>query len=212
MKLKFIIVLFFLFIVRTGYSQLNYGVKGGLNSNNIKSDSYFDYPHKSLPSFHLGVIFEKELSNKFIFLGEILYSKKGFTADFQTDSHDVYLNYINMPILFKFKPIKRIGLEVGPEIGYLLSSKFKSIGNPSQDAAGLYNYKLDFNLDLGISIDIISHIGLGIRYCYGLSDVYNEESVQIPNSSDPIFDTKLTNRTIQFSLTYNFNNHKQHLK
>ena len=49
--------------------------------------------------------------------GDVLYSQQG--AEF--DLGKVDLDYVNVPIVFKYYLVKRLNLHVGPQFGFLVS-------------------------------------------------------------------------------------------
>ena len=91
--------------------------------------------------------------------GDVLYSQQG--AEFDLDKVD--LDYVNVPIVFKYYLVKRLNLHVGPQFGFLVSdfdaSEFED-SYKSTDVSGVVGLGLD--LPLGFRVDG--------RYNFGLTE------------------------------------------
>ena len=131
--------------ITTFAQQPKFGVKAGLNIANLAGDypatsgDYFTIETSSITSFHFGGIVEFQLNEKIRFAPEVLLSVQGNvvetkgtpwnppTQTFQTVSftQNPKLAYINIPVMFKYEVLKKLHLEIGPQIGFLLSAKSK---------------------------------------------------------------------------------------
>ena len=187
--------------------EIKFGAKVGLNLSNLRGD----YPagideHNSKIGFHIGGFAEYSINEKFSLQPELLFSTQGNTYGYKDyygggsyydgADYDLKLNYLNLPILLKYKVIEKLSIEFGPQIGYLMSAKTKidvteDSRDPSQNYSveidmlndGVYNFggttiqskasanRLDFSLNLGASYDITEKIFLQGRYNLGLSTV-----------------------------------------
>jgi hypothetical protein len=88
----------FLFCSALLPAQVRYGFKTGLNFSNIKGPSEVDDAGNALESwdgntgFHVGAVFNYNLSRQFGLRGEFLYSKKGFRYSYDGQSFRIF-NY-----------------------------------------------------------------------------------------------------------------------
>jgi hypothetical protein len=158
-----------------------YGVKGGLNMSNVSNVE----GSSSLLAFHLGGFAEFKVSDKFAVQPELLYSAQG--AKF-TDGN-LNLNYINIPVMAKYYVADAFSIEVGPQIGFLMSAKADGI-----DVKELFN-TTDFGLNLGAGYNLNETMSLGLRYNMGLSDVQKD----LPSG-----ESGSKNSSIQLSFGYKF--------
>ena len=106
--------------------DINFGAKAGVNFASITGDDTSELDGKT--SFHLGVVAEIVISEKFSFQPELLYSAQGATlSEFDIDV-DLNLDYLNLPLIAKFYVGEGFSLEAGPQVGFLLSAKVKASG------------------------------------------------------------------------------------
>ena len=196
--------------------DIKYGVKVGLNNYSVNgvvsslddigvydSEIYGVPSSNSRISFHLGGVAEFALSEKFAMQVELLFSSQGqrtideikstepFTSDRVVLSTDLVtkLDYIVLPIAFKYKATKAISIEAGPQIGYLVSAKRKGEVNGTSGFVSnipierLYddNIKkelksIDFGLIFGLGYQLKSGLIVQARYYLGLSEIVKEDN------------------------------------
>lgn len=215
--------------------EIKFGAKVGLNVSNLRGN----YPagideHNSKIGFHIGGFAEYEINDKFTLQPELLFSTQGNTYGYKDyygggsyydgADYNLKLNYLNLPIILKYKVIEKLSIDFGPQIGYLMSAKTKidvteDSRDPSQNYSveidmlndGTYNVggttiqskastnRLDFSLNIGASYDITEKIFLQGRYNLGLSTVdKNSTNGSSTNSWD------MKNGVFQLSAGYRF--------
>ncbi len=103
--------------------NMSFGVKGGLNVSSITNADQDGVNSKSLIGFHVGFFGEFMISDKFAIQPELLYSAQGVKLDFDGDNGDLKLDYINIPVMAKYYVADAFSLELGPQIGFLVSAK-----------------------------------------------------------------------------------------
>lgn len=89
-----------------------------------------------------------------------------------------------------YRPVDRLGLEGGLELGYLLND-------------GAYNSALDLSLDLGAVFSITKELKAGVRYVLGINSVYKQDfefKDEMGNLSNAV--VIFPNRVLQLSLYY----------
>lgn len=193
-------------------AQVNFGAKAGLNLADLAS-SEEEFEADSKIGFHLGGYAELSISDKFSIQPELIYSAQGAKSEFSeedtfngvtiTYSYEdkLKLNYLNVPVLFKFKPSDMFYIGAGPQLGLLLSAKneYESTatgGGVTQSESGEDDVKdemksIDLSFALGAGVELESGLNFGLRYNYGLSDVVDE------NEGDAI-----RNSVLQFSVGF----------
>lgn len=148
-----------------------FGVKAGPNYSSIVGDLTDGLKFRF--SGHVGVFLEVDLSYKFKFQPELLYSSQGFqfSSDLASiqgggigDQNDfrnnVQLNFLTVPLIGKFYLNENIDIEFGPQFGFLLNqvTKVKNLDEiEGDDLARRTSISGDFQLDYGAAV------GLGIR-------------------------------------------------
>ena len=119
-----------------------------------------------------------------------MYSAQG--AKFDNDVN-YNLSYINIPVMAKFYVADKFNLEVGPQVGLLMSATQKLPGG-SVDVKETAK-TMDFGLNFGAGYDVAENINVGLRYCLGLSQLEKELASG---------ETATKNTNIQLSLGYRF--------
>ena len=153
----------------TNAQGVKFGAKAALNIANLTGDVD---DASSLTAFQVGAFAEFKVSEKFAVQPELMYSAQG--AD--SDGEKLNLNYINIPVMAKFYVAKSFNLEVGPQIGFLVSAK--SEGEDIKDFVS----STDFGLNFGAGYDFTENLSAGLRYNLGLSNVNEEGDGSIKNS------------------------------
>ena len=197
MKIFFTIAVFF-FINNTITSQnIVYGVKGGINISKFNSNSnnpFSQYDGKV--GFHVGGLVEIPLSEKFSMQPELLYSLQG--TNINSGERVIRLNNLQLPIMAKYYIVKRLGLEAGPVLDYLLSAKLvgdlnSEDGREVKDITDIYK-TLNVAIGAGASYTLKTNLFFGLRYNFGFLDI----------SDDTFNEVTLRTRALQVSAGYFF--------
>ncbi|TYA71951.1 porin family protein [Seonamhaeicola marinus] len=156
-----------------------FGIKAGANRSTINISGTRP---KIAPNF--GLFTQYKASETIAVRSELSYSILGARSKKNaTEKTKLKLNYIQVfPALLRVYPTKKIGLEVGPYGGYLLSAK----GASKSDYR-----KIDYGGTVGLAYHISDNLEIGARYVLGIRDITNANS-----------DAK--NRALQLALSYSF--------
>lgn len=174
-------------------ADMAFGVKGGLNISTITNADVDGVNSKSLVGFHVGFFGEFMISNKFAIQPEVLYSAQGTELEFEGISGDLKLDYITIPVMAKYYVADAFSLELGPQIGFLVSAKAKSDGE-SEDVKDELK-STDVSLNFGLGYDITQNFMIGARYSLGLTRLQDE---LIPGEDES------KNSVFQISVGYKF--------
>ena len=215
MKSKFILVALVLtsLLTKVNAQEMKWGVKAGYNMSTFKSD--ID-GLKYLPGYHFGAILEIKASEKLSVQPEFFYSREGAKLEleefvnentgFSIDSK-LKLDYIQLPVTLKYYAFDKLSIELGPQIGYLISAKndytntivldgLTSTESKTEDVKSHFK-SIDFALKFGLGYEFKNKMFFQARYTYGLSDIKNSDGEEAINS-------KITNQGFQFSIGYKF--------
>ncbi len=140
------------------------GIKGGLNVTNLMGDVK-DVAIRT--SIHAGLVAEIIVSDKFSIQPELLYSGQGATVTSDGGGR-IKLDYITLPVLAKFPIAKNLSLEAGPQVGFLISGKYKT-NDSNEKIEGLKT--IDFGLDAGLEYELNNGVFFQARYNIGLTDI-----------------------------------------
>jgi hypothetical protein len=173
--------------------DMSFGVKAGLNVSSINNIDGDGVDSNSLIGFHVGFLGEFMVSDKFAIQPELLYSTQGVELEFEGEKGDLKLDYIIIPVMAKYYVADAFSLEVGPQVGFLVSAKAKS-GGESEDIKDDLK-STDVSLDFGANYDITKNFMVGARYNLGLTRLQKDLS---PGESE------FKNSVFQLSLGYKF--------
>lgn len=196
MKSKLIIIIALLNITLVSKAQdsdersSNAGIKFGYNIASVSFDG--DSETGQRHGFHAGFYTESFLSKSVALQIEILYSQQGYEIKNNSGTFTQKLNYINLPLLFRAYPVDHFFLEIGPQIGFALSHKeeFDSSFNLFDTEQEFDPKNFDWGVNIGAGFKTDSGVSIGVRYHYGLGDIYSQGNPQ--------------NRVLQFSLGIDF--------
>src|SRR5690606_24195884 len=131
-----------------GFTSMNaqefvmFGAKGGVNFSTLSGGDNNAWNDPSgRTSFHLGLVEEIPMSERFSIQPEVLYSGQGYDIASRNNDHDIefQLDYINVPVIAKVYVFEGLALEAGPQVGFLVKSEIDR--KPSSVGSG------DTNLD-----------------------------------------------------------------
>lgn len=198
MKKTLLIAGLFLAGIGGTYAQVNYGVKAGVNFANLNfSEDVEDYDPATLTGFNAGVFVNAELAENFSVQPELFYSAQGSVLYDEGDASLKWkLGYLSLPVLARYQFWEGFRLEVGPQLGLLLSSKWVADGTGDDGEADVKDEtkSIDFGLAGGASYQLPAGIGVFARYYTGLTD--------IGENSDA--DVSVKNNVASVGLTYTF--------
>ena len=133
---------------------MSFDIKGSLNISivihidNSKLQLY-------LKEFFFG---EFMIGDRFAIQPEVLYSGQGV----KSDGMELKLDYIYIPILAKYYVADSFSIELGPQVGFLISAKSEGV-----DVKEFFITK-DISVDFGANYDITKNFIFGVRYDLGL--------------------------------------------
>jgi hypothetical protein len=181
-------------------NRATFGVKagGGLSTfgyRNEREVNYYSAVFKWTSSFYGG--FTANISfSKFFFQPELLYSLRGFR--YQGYSKGTRYGYISMPLLFGYKPVKQLGIVIGPEFGYIISSRSHFTIDGNSNTIKFINYRNTIDFDAGLAWYITSKISAEARFVYGVKPLYrggyNSIGDEVPKDG--------YNKTLQLGISY----------
>lgn len=218
---RLFIVIISLTMTTSAFSQVKFGIKGGLNLANMldkdEDDTYSD-DYKFKPGFHLGVITEFSISKQFAIEPGLLFSTKGFKVEEEDIKLSFNLNYIEMPLNAIYK-IDLGGVKIltqtGPYIAYAISGKMKAnmallgVNEDSKEEEILIGddkekdviKPLDFGVNFGAGVEI-NDFFISMQYGLGLANL----SISNDVNDDK---TKMKNKVIGVSVGYKFGGNRR---
>ena len=175
--------------------KVKFELIGGLNVSNVVNVNDYNFSTGTLAGLNAGIGLEVPFNRGFAFEPELLYSGKGYSAATNTGQFNQRTNWIDLPLLLKFKPTPYFNFVVGPQVSFLLSTQNTFISGYNAQTQTLYNNATDgYNKTLiggvvGVGFELSPYVELRARYnidlqsttIAGVSDIpqYNNQVWQI---------------------------------
>ncbi|WP_298555759.1 outer membrane beta-barrel protein [uncultured Algibacter sp.] len=157
-------------------SGIKYGVRAGYTISHL--DFQENAPiseNKHRNSIYIGFLANIGLSRTLSVVPEIQFSGEGAREE------ELQLDYIQMPILFRFRFSEKFHAGIGPQIGLKVHKTDDGMKN------------LGYSTVIGADYKINYAIFVDVRYNYGISNVFDEVSGIVAK-----------NRNIQLGIGYKF--------
>ena len=192
---------------QTSFDKITIGIKGGLNISKINSNSP-SVEQKPMSSLLEGIFVSIPLNKNFSFQPELNYARVGGKynlkvtnlsnldwgaayARFGDELFEIDLNYIDLPLIFKYKVSKsHLSLLAGPQVSYLLAAK-AIVSKENHDIKNELN-QYDFRGVFGAEYNLPKGFVISARYQLGL--------YIIPNNADA--NEEFKNNALSFTLGY----------
>jgi hypothetical protein len=151
-------------------AQIISGIKVGVNSAHLSG-----FRGTDRVGVNAGLFLHHTINNNWCFQPELLYSAEGQRYVADGEQRTLALDYLQVPLMIQYFPVRQLYFEFGPQFGLLLSATDKG---PS----GNENAKSDFTggqvgMNLGVGVQINNQIGLYGRYTFGLTDVSQFDNI-----------------------------------
>lgn len=184
-----------------------FGIKAGVNIINSKIN---EKDSKIFFGYQIGTTLNIPMSDKFSFQPELAiqsisngyYYKNEYSNGYLIEDITYRYLFINIPLDFKYAISKKVNIDFGPNIAYLLSNKKKATYEENLDgnfysSSSVKNVtsaskKVNFGANLGVNYNFNDKVYTGLRYTLFISSYQN------------IRDT-MSNSVFALSVGYNFN-------
>ena len=167
----FIPVLFFSILFSFGQSSFNSGLQFGLNATQVTGDQLAGF-HKA--GIFAGIFVNHKLGRLGDIQMEINFTQKGSRKNAKPDegiysSYLMRLNYIAVPIFYRFNIKEPLSIDVGLEAAYLINARERDEnGWIEPDMTVPYFKDFDFSIFAGLGVEINDHFRFVFRYSYSI--------------------------------------------
>ena len=200
----------------TVFSQVRFGLKGGINlaSQKIKLSFMGESGSETgdgIIGFHIGGVAEVPISPSIAFRPELLLSAKGANFDGTNDDDEpitakVRPLYIELPLNLVYTHDFPTGLRfyggAGPSIAYGIAGKAKGDGTSEDIFTDGGLKRLDFGVNILAGIELTSGLTFGVNFTPGLANISDTDT-------GGFGDLKWTNSVFGFSIGYMFGRNAQ---
>lgn len=189
---SFILAIGFFLLTIPAYTQLSFGLKGGVNVAEFSiKDQGATIPQSSVNGFTLGAVLEIGITDNIFIQPEAIFLQKGSELNTSLTNLKTNVNYLDIPVLLKIKLLNtkllNINLLGGPSFGLALNGEETTAGGQTVDINfggdnGLKRFDLGINAGGGVGVNLGS-IGVfgDVRYLFGVSDISEDANREIKN-------------------------------
>lgn len=150
--------------------QTTIGVKGGVNIGDV-NDNTTDNGYMPRVSGHAGIYVNRMMNKYFAVQPEVMFSGEGQRFNYNNAEHTWAFNYIEIPLMFQVYPVREIYLEVGPQVGLLVSARDKIEGSDHQPDISANIASAQFSIAAGLGVKVADRVAVYGRYNFGLTDI-----------------------------------------
>ncbi len=193
MKKKLVLLMCVMLTAGAAVAQkkFTFGPKVGVDFTHFwgkETKSFWGF--KGMFNYQVGAFFEYRFSDKFALAPEAVFAAQGDKFDYDYEivdennnktgngrgTHIYNINYINVPVIFKYYVIPSLSIDLGPQLGVNVYSKVtnKEPGGRDDGTGDNRDETKDFDIGvgLGLTYNITSDVFVQGRYTLGLSSVF----------------------------------------
>jgi hypothetical protein len=148
-------------------AQVQFGVKAGANFSTLTGSDVSGVNTKV--GFQGGVFVGLPLASSFCLQPEVNFSMQGAKGNVDGTDFTLAQNYLNVPVLVKYKHESGFFAETGPQIGFLMSAKLSGGGSSVDVKSGYKSTDFSWAFGLGYLVKSIN-AGIDARYNLGLTN------------------------------------------
>ncbi len=193
-------------ILATGASMaqktFTFGPKIGVDFTHFwgkETKSFWGY--KGMFNYQAGIFFEYRFSDKLAIAPEVVFAAQGdkFKYSYKTydehsnvvdereGTHTDHVNYINVPVLFKYYVCPSLSVDLGPQFGVNVYSKYTSALDNGEEESNTVDMKdqtnaFDFGVALGLTYNIAKDVFVQGRYTLGVTSVFEGQPIKNGNA------------------------------
>lgn len=154
---------------------IKYGIRGGLNISNLDFEETTPFENKHRNSIYFGAFACINLSKTMSLVPELQFSAEGANAE------PLHLDYIQVPILLRFKLNNKIHAGIGPQVGLKVHKEDDNAKNMAYSGVAGVEYRINY----AMFVDA--------RYTYGFANVFDDQA-----------SVSAKNRNVQIGIGYKF--------
>jgi len=189
------------------HSQTFTAIKAGAALSNFTFKYGNDNNFQARITWYGGFMANFDVQDKFYIRTELLYSLRGYhvPATATANKGNVSYSYLSVPLLAGYKPLQKLSVMVGPELGYLLKAKSKD-ENTTNDITGFVNNRFSVDANAGVSWELSPELLVETHFLIGLTSLYkvlytdNQGNI-LSNGRDGF------HRVLQLGLVYKMSGH-----
>jgi hypothetical protein len=151
------------------FYQPSWGFELGAAISNATNSPNFNTG--SLTGFNAGFTVDLPVAYPLSIMPEIQYTQKGYTANTQSGDFTQRTQFLDVPILAKFRSGNAFNFYVGPQVSYLVAAASSFSNGFSATSRENYQYtgsKILYDGVIGVGVNITNSIDLHAKYAFDL--------------------------------------------
>src|ERR1700744_4281514 len=149
------------------FYRVRVGIAGGLNIADAVDSYNSNYSTGSIAAFHVGLTLDVPLAYPLSFAPEVLFSQKGYSAQTADGNFTQRSNFIDVPLLLKFRLSPFVNFVVGPQVSFPISTTNTYDDGFEVTARDHYSTTSDRTVIdgvVGVGFDINPNVEIRARY------------------------------------------------
>ncbi|MES2108329.1 MAG: porin family protein [Bacteroidota bacterium] len=171
------------------FYKVRVGIAGGFNFADAVDSYNADYTTNGITAYHVGLTLDIPIVYPVSFAPEVLFSQKGYSAQTNDGNFTQRSNFIDVPLLAKFRLSPFFNFVVGPQVSFPISTT-----NTYDDGFNVVNrehYSTTNDrtvLDgvIGVGFDINPNVEIRARYTIDFQET-DDNAYYIPGYRNEVF-------------------------
>jgi hypothetical protein len=162
-------------------AQSGFGIRGGANFFNFGGSDVKENDYTNRVGFHAGVYATILPEGPVSIEPGVFYSVKGTQNDDVLDSRAIF-DYIDVPVLVRFRVGEGFNLFAGPQVSFLTKSKFE--GNFGSSTVSINTDEVkntDAGLVVGLGYNLPQGFNIQGSYDYGMTPIFKNSDADVYN-------------------------------
>ncbi len=165
------------------------GIAGGLNLANTIDAYNSNFSTGTIAAFHAGLTLDIPIIYPLSFAPEVLYSQKGYSAQTADGNFTQRSNFIDVPLLAKFRLSPFVNFVVGPQLSFPISTSNTYDNGFSVTNQEHYNTTHDKTVVdgvIGLGFDLSPNVELRARYTIDFQQT-DDNSYYVPGYRNQVW-------------------------
>ena len=165
-------------------AQVQFGAKVGVDATHFWGK---DTEHGMKIGYQFGALMEYKFNPHFAIAPEVVFASQGgkfkiYEAENKKADNTFTTNYINVPVMFKWYATPNFSIDLGPQVGFNVYSKYK-VGDLDAEDIKDMTKSVDFGVGLGGTYNLTDNALIQARYTMGLTDAFKGELNEAKNGN-----------------------------
>jgi len=171
------------------FYRVRVGVAGGFNFADAVDSYNSNYSTGSITAFHVGLTLDVPIAYPLSFAPEVLYSQKGYSAQTSDGNLTQRSNFIDVPLLAKFRLSPNFNFVIGPQVSFPISTTNTyddGFNVTAKDHYSTTNDRTVLDGVIGVGFDINPNVELRARYTIDFQET-DDNAYYIPGYRNEVF-------------------------